>query len=77
MTWYSVHLVGGHTLLCKTIVSGTIKRYLSAAAELSRPANLLNPCLDIMGNMSRYINNILKELKIWESVPNRREPVTK
>ena len=51
--------------------------YLSAAAELSKPANLLNPCLDIMGNMSRYINDILKKLKRWESVPNRREPVTK
>ena len=77
MACYTVHLVGGHTLLCKTIASGTIKRYLSAAAELSRPANMLNPCLDIMRNRSRYINDILKELKRWESVPNRREPVTK
>ena len=49
MACYTAHLAGGYTLLCKTIVSGTIKRYLSAAAELSRPANLLNPCLDIMG----------------------------
>ena len=30
-----------------------------------------------MGNISKYINDILKELKRWESVPNRREPVTK
>ena len=77
MACYTVHLVGGHILLCKTITSGTIKRYLSAAAELSRLANMLNLCLDIMGNRSRYINDILKELKRWECVPNRREPVTK
>ena len=77
MACYTVHLACGHTLLCKTIASGTIKRYLNAAAELSRPANMLNPCLDIMGNRSRYINDILIEFKRWESVPNRREPVTK
>ena len=29
-----------------------------------------------MGVRSRYINNIIKELQKWESVPNRREPVT-
>ena len=45
---YTVHLAGGQTLLCKTIASVTIKRYLSAAAELSGPANILNLCLDIM-----------------------------
>ena len=77
MACYTVHLATGHTLMCKTIASGTIKRYLNAAAELSRPANMMNPCLDIMGQTSRYINDIIKELKRWESIPNRREPITK
>ena len=62
--------------MCKTIASGTIIRYLNAAAE-SIPANIMNPCLDIIGKMSRYISDIIKELKRWESVPNHREPVTK
>ena len=38
---------------------------------------MMNPCLDIMGNQSIYINDIIKELKRWETIPNRREPVTK
>ena len=60
MACYTVHLVTGHTLMCMTIASGTIKRYLNAAAALSRPANMMKPCLDIMGKTSRYINDIIK-----------------
>ena len=51
MACYTVHLATGHTLMCKTIASGTIKRYLNAAADVSRPANMMNPCLDIMGKL--------------------------
>ena len=29
MACYTVHLATGHTLMCKTIASGTIKRYFS------------------------------------------------
>ena len=77
MTHYTAHLATGNTLMCKTVLSGTIRRYLNAAAELSRPANIINPCLDIIGKTSRYISDIIKELKRWESVPNPREHVTK
>ena len=63
--------------MCKTIKSSTISRYLSAATELSTQANMTNPCLDIMGKQSDYIKGIFKELKRWENVPNRKEPVTK
>ena len=38
---------------------------------------MLNPCLDIMGNFSSHIKDIINELKRWESVPKRKEPVTK
>ena len=77
MACYAANLVAGETLLCKTIRSGTILRYLSAAAELSVPANMMNPCLNIMGKQSSYINDIIHELRRWESIPDRREPVTK
>ena len=63
--------------MCKTIKPRTLKRYLNAAAELSVPANMLNICLHIMVIRSRYINDLIKELKHWESIPNRREPVIK
>ena len=49
---------------------------MNAEAELFRTVNMINPCLDIMGNTSRYIRDIIKESKRWESIPNRREPVT-
>ena len=77
MACYTAHLATGHTLLCKSIKSSTISRYLSAAAELSIPAKMMNPCLDIMGNVSKEIKDILNELKRWESMPKRREPMTK
>ena len=77
MSCYTAYLASGATLLCKTIKVDTIKRYLSAAAELSIPAQMVNPCLDLMGKTSVYIRNILYEARRWESMPNRREPVTK
>ena len=77
MACYTANLAAGETLLCKTIRSDTILRYLSAAAELSVPAKMMNPCLNIMGNQSNYISDIIHELKRWESMPNRREPITK
>ena len=77
MACYTAHLATGHTLLCKSIRSGTISRYLNAAAELSTHAKMMNPCLDIMGNVSKEIKDILNELKRWESMPKRREPMTK
>ena len=77
MACYLAHLVTVQTLLCRSIKSSTITRYLSAAAELSIPAKMLNPCLDIMGQLSSHIKDIINELKRWESIPKRREPVTK
>ena len=77
MACYTAHLATGETLLCKSIKASTITRYLAAANELSVPAKMINPCLDIMGNQSTYIKDILHELKRWESIPNRKEPLTK
>ena len=77
MACYTAYLAGGETLLCKTIQSNTIQRYLNAAAELSISAKMMNPCFDIMGNQSVCINDILKEVRRWEKMPNRKEPVTK
>ena len=39
-------------------------------------AQRLDPQLDIYGRRSSYINKVLLEVKRWESMPNRREPVT-
>ena len=44
---------------------------------MSIPANMMNPCLDLAGKQSRFIKDILHEVKRWEIMPNRREPITK
>ena len=77
MACYAADLVAGENLLCMTLKAGTILCYLQAAAELSIPANMMNPCLDITGKQSKYIRDIITEMKRWESIPDRREPVTK
>ena len=77
MACYTAYLAAGNTLYCKTIKSGTIKRYLTAASEFSVPAQMVNPCLNIMGKQCVYIKDILNESRRWESIPDRREPLTK
>ena len=77
MACYAADLVAGDNLLCMSLKAGTILRYLQAAAELSIPANVMNPCLDITGKQSKYIRDIITEVRRWESMPDRREPVTK
>jgi hypothetical protein len=76
MACYTANLVSGDNLLCTTLKTGTILRYLNAAAEFSLSANITNPCLDTNGKQSKYVKDILNEVKRWETVPNRREPVT-
>ena len=59
MACYTAYLATGETLLCKSIKTNTIIRYLNAAAELSTLAKMMNPCLDIMGSQSTYIKDII------------------
>ena len=77
MACYTADLVSGENILSMTLKSGTISRYLSAAADISISANMMNPCLDTTGNQSRYIKDILHEAKRWELIPNRQDPLTK
>ena len=73
---YALHLAQGETLLCRSIKSGTIERYLQAAAKLSTARHLMDPRLDIYGKTSEHIKKVIREQKRWEDMPNRRETVT-
>ena len=53
--------------MCKTVKAKTIKKYL---------AQMMNPTLNLMSKESKFISDVLHELKRWEKMPNRREPVT-
>ena len=71
-----MHLAQGHTIHCLAIRSGTIDRYLHAAAKISTAANQMDPRLDIHGKKSASITKVINEQKRWEEMPKRREPVT-
>ena len=77
MACYTAHLASGKTLLCRAIKTLTIKKYLKAATYLYIPFQMMNPTLNLLGNQSKYIGDILHESTRWEFIPGRREPLTK
>ena len=38
---------------------------------------MMNPTVDIQAKESKFIKDILHEAHRWESMPKRREPITK
>ena len=76
MALFAMSLAQGDTILGITIKSNTMECYLRAAALLSTNARLLDPRLDIFGKTAEPIKRVLREQKRWETVPNRRHPVT-
>ena len=76
MAAYAVYLAAGKTHLCKSIKSGTIRKYLEAAVEISTVRYIHDPRKDLTGKIASCILAILKEAERWEKMPNRREPMT-
>ena len=72
-----MELVSGQTLLCRTIKTLIIKKHLKAATYLSLPFQMMNTNLNLLGNQSKHIGDIPHETTRWESMPDRREPLTK
>jgi hypothetical protein len=80
LAMYALHLGTGSTLLCRTIKSDTIKKYVNAAASFHalfgpnprdfRKDNAVDT------HVSRTLSAVYDEQKRWENVPNRREPYT-
>ena len=63
-------------MLCRSIRTATVKKYLDAISELFLSVNLHDPVKNLQGIRSPYIEAVLKEHLRWETVPNRREPLT-
>ena len=76
MALYVLNLAQGATLLCMSIKTNIINRYLYTAVKLSTAAHQMDPRLDIYRKKSEYIKKVLREQKCWEDISNRREPVT-
>lgn len=87
---YALDLALGYTIKCITIKSKTISEYLKVAADFVEHArrrsligtrldqiNWYDPRIDLTtGKTSSDISAIISEVKRWESMPNRREPLT-
>ena len=65
-----------NTLLMRPVKLATIKGYLKAAADFSLPEGLTDLCQDQQGNTTQYIKIVFEQIKSYEYVPNRREPVS-
>lgn len=70
---YTYHLTSGHTLKNLKISSTTIKHYLQAANICRRPNPIYNT---IKLSYPPLLQDVLDEYHRWESIPNRREPIT-
>ncbi|KAG7373857.1 hypothetical protein IV203_012952 [Nitzschia inconspicua] len=76
---YAAHLGSGHTLSRRAVRSDTIRNYLLAAAtlvQLFHPHNLDPRKEKGAPSLCPAIDKVLKELKRWENIPDRREPYT-
>ncbi|KAG7339164.1 hypothetical protein IV203_020107 [Nitzschia inconspicua] len=76
---YAAHLGSGHTLSRRAIRSDTIRNYLLAAAtlvQLFHPHNLDPRKEKGIQSLCPAIDKVLKEMKRWENIPDRREPYT-
>jgi hypothetical protein len=66
----------GNTILCKQIRTETVKEYIKEAVKHFTSQGQPDPTLNITGYRAPIIQGILNESERWESVANRREPLT-
>jgi hypothetical protein len=87
---YVVYLGMGHTLLCKTIKSTTIKRYVTEAAarvqKRRQDYSRIHPKASLTwfspirthgdNKLAVQVAECLREVNRWENMKDRREPLT-
>jgi hypothetical protein len=73
---YAVHLSTGHSIYCKSIKVATIEQYLLAAATFIAQTSGADFRKDSPSDtrMGRILAPVLRDLRTYESVPDRREP---
>ena len=54
----------------------TIKLYIKVAADFAVPLGLPDPRLDARGRSTPFLCQVYDAIKRYESIPNRRNPVT-
>jgi hypothetical protein len=75
---YAAHLASGSMLVCKSVKSGTIAGYLWDVARFLANFEARDPRRTdaTQTTNAECISGVLAEVKRWELVPNRCEPLT-
>lgn len=76
LAMYAVHLSLGHTIHCKSIKAATIEQYVWAAASFIAMFSGVDYRKDHPSDrhMGHLLAPVYRDLKKYETVPNRREP---
>ena len=75
---FAIHLSMGNNLYGRRIALGTIKEYVNSVSKLTGLIRGVDVRKDgpTDQRMGGYLSAVYAELKRWENVPNRREPLT-
>ena len=73
---YAASLAQGHTIHGSSIILATIKAYVKAAADFSILEGFADPRLNMQGKTAPFLAAIYTEARAFETMPNRREPVS-
>ena len=73
---YTIRLCTGSNLKSKTIKVKTVRRYLGAVSKYFKAQGHPDPQADASGHRSSRIESILRECLRWESITDKREPLT-
>ncbi|MGL4351839.1 MAG: hypothetical protein ACRCT2_14995, partial [Plesiomonas shigelloides] len=76
LAMYALHLSSGNSIYCKSIKVATIEQYLLAASTFLAHFTGVDFCKDhaTHRHMGVILAPVLRDLKKFESLPNRREP---
>jgi hypothetical protein len=76
LAMYAIHLNTGHSIYCKQIKAATIEQYVYAAATFLSHFTGIDYRKDSPANnhMGHILGPVYKDLRRYESFPNRREP---
>ena len=76
LAMYAVHLATGNSIYCKRIKATTVDNYVLAASTFLAffTGRDFRKDLPTDSSMGHLLGPVLKDLRSYESVPNRREP---
>jgi hypothetical protein len=76
LAMYALHLSAGHSIYCRSIKAATIEQYLLAAATFLAQFSGIDYRKDHVHDkqLGHLLVPILRDIKKYESVPDRREP---